>query len=64
VGDIAGDSPAEESAVPAQEGYSDTREFMRELSSLSDDPEQPPPVVTRLVVPLTEQRTKRRFWSR
>jgi hypothetical protein len=56
--------PAEEVEVPAQEGYSDTREFMRELSSLSDDPEQPAPVVTRLVVPLTEQRPKRRFWGR
>jgi hypothetical protein len=61
---IAGAPPTEEAAAPAQEGYSDTREFMRELSSLSDDPEQPAPVVTRLVVPLTEQRPKRRFWSR
>jgi hypothetical protein len=51
-------------AAPAQEGYPDTREFMRELSSLSDDPEQPAPVVTRLVVPLTEHRPKRRFWGR
>jgi hypothetical protein len=51
-------------APPAQEGYSDTSVFMRELSSLSDEPESDAPVVTRLVVPLTEQRRKRRFWSR
>ena len=37
---------------------------VRELSSLNDDPEQPAPVVTRLVVPLTEPRPKRRFWNR
>ena len=51
-------------APPAQEGYSDNSVFMRELSSLSDDPESDAPVVTRLVVPLTEQRRKRKFWSR
>ena len=70
-GDELASGPAEvpepSTDVPAAagpEGYSDTREFMRELSSLSDDPEQPAPVVTRLVVPLTEQRPKRRFWNR
>ena len=42
----------------------DTTAFMRELSSLSDDPDKTEPVVTRLVVPLTEQRRKRRPWSR
>lgn len=51
-------------APPAQEGYSDTSVFMRELSSLSDDPESDAPVVTRLVTPLTDQRRKRRFWDR
>lgn len=69
-------SPASEGAPPApaadasgraeqaRDGYTDTSVFMRELSSLSDDPEQPEPVVTRLVVPLTEHRRKRRFWNR
>jgi hypothetical protein len=42
----------------------DTTAFMRELSSLSDDPDKDEPVVTRLVVPLTEQRRKRRLWGR
>ncbi|HSO05583.1 MAG TPA: DUF4388 domain-containing protein [Candidatus Limnocylindrales bacterium] len=42
----------------------DTTAFMRELSSLSDDPDKADPVVTRLVVPLTENRRKRRPWSR
>jgi hypothetical protein len=42
---------------------------MRELSSLNDETEaetEAPeaPAVTRLVVPLTEQRRKRRFWDR
>ena len=43
---------------------SDTTAFMRELSSLSDDPDKAEPVVTRLVVPLTEHRRKRRPWGR
>jgi hypothetical protein len=42
----------------------DTTAFMRELSSLNDDPDKAEPVVTRLVVPLTEHRRKRRPWSR
>ena len=46
------------------EGYADTSVFMRELSSLSDDPQEEGPVVTRLVVPLTDHRRKRRFWGR
>ena len=46
------------------EAQSDTTMFMRELSSLSDDPDKAEPVVTRLVVPLTEQRRKRRLWGR
>lgn len=51
-------------APPAQRDYPDTSVFMRELSSLSDDPQSEAPVVTRQVVPLTEQRRKRRFWGR
>jgi hypothetical protein len=52
-------------APPTEAGFSDTSVFMRELSSLSDDPEAEAPVVTRLVVPLTEQHKtrKRRFWG-
>jgi hypothetical protein len=52
-------------APPADAGYSDTSVFMRELSSLSDVPESEAAVVTRLVVPLTEQpkARKRRFWA-
>ena len=50
--------------VAPSAGYSDTSVFMRELSSLSDDPEPEAPVVTRLVVPITEQPRKRRFWGR
>jgi uncharacterized membrane protein YgcG len=52
------------SAGAGGSGGSDTSVFMRELSSLSDDPEPESPVVTRLVVPLTGQRRKRRFWER
>ncbi|HYN56637.1 MAG TPA: DUF4388 domain-containing protein [Motilibacterales bacterium] len=48
----------------ASDSQSDTTAFMRELSSLSDDPDKSDPVVTRLVVPLTESRRKRRPWSR
>ena len=48
----------------AADNQSDTTAFMRELSSLSDDPDKAEPVVTRLVVPLTEHRRKRRPWSR
>ena len=59
---------APESDVDPADGrpdaQSDTTMFMRELSSLSDDPEKAEPVVTRLVVPLTEQRRKRRLWGR
>jgi hypothetical protein len=52
-------------APPSESGYTDTSLFMRELSSLSDAPEQTDaPVVTRLVVPLTPQPRKRRFWGR
>ena len=56
-------------APPASEAYSDASVFMRELSSLNDETEaetEAPeaPAVTRLVVPLTEQRRKRRFWDR
>ena len=48
-------------APPTDAGFSDTSVFMRELSSLSDVPESEASVVTRLVVPLTEQhRTKKR----
>jgi Domain of unknown function (DUF4388) len=54
-------TPAGGAATDAQ---TDTTAFMRELSSLSDDPDKADPVVTRLVVPLTEQRRKRRPWSR
>ncbi len=52
------------SGTPAADSQSDTTAFMRELSSLSDDPDKAEPVVTRLVVPLTEHRRKRRPWSR
>ena len=48
----------------ATDNQSDTTAFMRELSSLNDDPDKAEPVVTRLVVPLTEHRRKRRPWSR
>ena len=48
----------------AGDSQTDTTAFMRELSSLSDDPDKAEPVVTRLVVPLTEHRRKRRPWSR
>jgi hypothetical protein len=50
-------------STPA-DAQTDTTAFMRELSSLSDDPDKADPVVTRLVVPLTENRRKRRPWSR
>ncbi len=50
-------------AEPAPTGE-DTSVFMRELSSLSDDPDRDEPVVTRLVVPLTEERRRRRRWGR
>lgn len=53
--------PPEPATIDAR---SDTTAFMRELSSLSDDPDKADPVVTRLVVPLTEHRRKRRPWSR
>lgn len=46
------------------DNQSDTSAFMRELSSLSDDPDRAEPIVTRLVVPLTDHRRKRRPWSR
>jgi hypothetical protein len=52
------------SRVTATDAQSDTTAFMRELSSLNDDPDKADPVVTRLVVPLTEHRRKRRPWSR
>ena len=52
------------SGATAADNQSDTTAFMRELSSLSDDPDKAEPVVTRLVVPLTEHRRKRRPWSR
>jgi hypothetical protein len=52
------------SQVTATDAQSDTTAFMRELSSLNDDPDKADPVVTRLVVPLTEHRRKRRPWSR
>ena len=60
------DSSAQHEATSASNADSgpDTTAFMRELSSLSDDPDKTEPVVTRLVVPLTEQRRKRRPWSR
>ena len=62
------DVQAQEAAVDAAAGrpdaQSDTTMFMRELSSLSDDPDKAEPVVTRLVVPLTEQPRKRRLWGR
>jgi hypothetical protein len=48
----------------AADSQSDTTAFMRELSSLNDDPDKAEPVVTRLVVPLTAHRRKRRPWSR
>ncbi len=48
---------------PASNGE-DTSVFMRELSSLSDDPDRDEPIVTRLVVPLTEERRRRRRWGR
>jgi len=52
-------------AAPTQsDSQPDTTAFMRELSSLSDDPDKDEPVVTRLVVPLTEHRRKRRLWGR
>ncbi len=54
--------------APSGEGadspFNDTSLFMRELSSLSDDPDKQEPVVTRLVVPLTEPKRKRRLWGR
>jgi hypothetical protein len=52
-------------APPTEAGFSDTSVFMRELSSLSDDPESEAEVVTRVVVPLTEQHKtkKRRFFG-
>lgn len=51
------------------DSYSDTSVFMRELSSLSDDPEagsgEDAAVVTRQVLPYREQRRRRRpFWRR
>lgn len=53
--------PAANPAFP----YSDTSVFMRELSSLSGEPDQSPPTtVTRRVIPLTEQRRKRLHWGR
>ena len=62
------DAHAQETAVQPADGrgdaQSDTTMFMRELSSLSDDPDKAEPVVTRLVVPLTEQPRKRRRWGR
>jgi hypothetical protein len=52
-------------AAPTQsDSQPDTTAFMRELSSLSDDPDKDEPIVTRLVVPLTEHRRKRRLWGR
>lgn len=48
----------------AADDAADTTAFMRELSSLSDDPDEAGPVVTRLVVPFTAQRRRRRFWGR
>ncbi len=49
---------------PPGDPDADTTAFMRELSSLSDDPAEEEPVVTRLVVPLTEPRRRRRLWHR
>jgi len=66
----AGDSPdggrADGASVDGSPGDAapDTTAFMRELSSLNDDPDKAEPVVTRLVVPLTEHRRRRRLWSR
>jgi hypothetical protein len=60
-GPAADDAPDEGSRGDAA---TDTTAFMRELSSLNDDPDKAEPVVTRLVVPLTEHRRKRRPWSR
>lgn len=61
------DPPPPATEPIAHEGPSsgaETTAFMRELSSLSDDPDRPEPEVRRLVVPLREQRRKRRPWSR
>ncbi|MCU0262912.1 MAG: hypothetical protein MUF09_04475 [Candidatus Nanopelagicales bacterium] len=60
-GPTADDAPDEGARGDAA---TDTTAFMRELSSLNDDPDKAEPVVTRLVVPLTEHRRKRRPWSR
>ncbi len=59
-------APAPAPQLSASESGSgeDTSVFMRELSSLSDDPDRDEPVVTRLVVPLTEERRRRRRWGR
>ena len=57
-------SVVDPSGATSADSRSDTTAFMRELSSLSDDPDRADPVVTRLVVPLTEHRRKRRPWSR
>jgi hypothetical protein len=57
--------PAGAPVAPPDASYNDTSVFMRELSSLSDAaPTDDAPVVTRLVVPLTPQPRKRRFWAR
>ncbi|MGB7982374.1 MAG: DUF4388 domain-containing protein [Candidatus Nanopelagicales bacterium] len=58
--------PAQAPPQSAPETHSgeDTSVFMRELSSLSDDPDRDEPIVTRLVVPLTEERRRRRRWGR
>ncbi len=45
------------------EAEADPALFMRELSSLSEQPESRGPTVTRQVVPLKEPRRKRRFWQ-
>lgn len=58
------EQPAREAPTEAADAGSDTTAFMRELSSLSDDPDRAEPVVRRLVVPLKEQRRRRRPWSR
>jgi hypothetical protein len=48
------------------EDYSEARMFMRELSSLSDDPDRDEQTgVTRRVIPLAEPKPRRRrFWER
>lgn len=63
-GSAAPESPLRAGPESVADDAADTTAFMRELSSLSDDPDEAGPVVTRLVVPFTAQRRKRRFWGR